>query len=99
MDETGPKSWSVMVFDRRSVEPSGSANMDLVASFEAYTGEMFQVEVFWVVMSCSVTVGHQRFRYPCCLHIQGEETLVPNHNTTRRYNPKQFDMMVLVYFN
>jgi hypothetical protein len=36
-----------------------------VASFE-------QVEVFWVVMQCSVLVGYQHFRGPCCLHLQGE---------------------------
>jgi hypothetical protein len=27
--------------------------------------------VFWVVTSCSVVVGHQRFRGPYCLHLQG----------------------------
>jgi hypothetical protein len=30
---------------------------------------MFQIEVFWVVMFCSIVVGYQG---PCCLHIQGE---------------------------
>jgi hypothetical protein len=33
---------------------------------------LFQVEVFWVVTPCSVLVGYQRFRVPCCLHLQGE---------------------------
>jgi hypothetical protein len=28
----------------------------------------FQIEVFWVVTPCSVVVGYQRFRGPCCLH-------------------------------
>jgi len=32
---------------------------------------MFQVQVFWVVMLCSV-VGYQHFRGPCCFHLQGE---------------------------
>jgi hypothetical protein len=32
----------------------------------------FQVEVFWVVMLCSVVVEYQHFRGPCCLHLQGE---------------------------
>jgi hypothetical protein len=31
-----------------------------------------KVEVVWVVTLCSVTVGHQRFRSPCCLHLQVE---------------------------
>jgi len=31
-----------------------------------------QVEVFWVVTPCSVVVRYQRFRGPCCLHLQGE---------------------------
>jgi hypothetical protein len=31
-----------------------------------------QVEVFWVVMPCSVAVGHQNMRGPCCLHLKGE---------------------------
>jgi hypothetical protein len=40
--------------------------------FEAFTVVMFKVEVFWVVMPCSVMVGYQHFRGPCCLHVQGE---------------------------
>jgi hypothetical protein len=43
-----------------------------VASFEAFTAVMFQVEVFCVVKPCSVVVGDQRFRGPCCLHLDGE---------------------------
>jgi hypothetical protein len=30
------------------------------------------VEVFWVVMLCSVVVGYQHFGEPCFLHLQGE---------------------------
>jgi len=29
----------------------------------------FQVQVFWVVLPCSIAVGHQRFEGPCCHHI------------------------------
>jgi hypothetical protein len=31
-----------------------------------------QVEFFWVVTQYSVVVGYQRFRGPCCLHLQAE---------------------------
>jgi hypothetical protein len=33
---------------------------------------MFQVKIFWVVLPYSVVVGFQRFKGPCCLHLQGE---------------------------
>jgi len=52
----------------------------------------FQVDVFWVVMSCSVAVGYQRFGGLCCLHLQGEETLVSYRNTARRHNPEDLDL-------
>jgi hypothetical protein len=42
------------------------------ASFEAFTAVMFQVTVFWVVATCSVMLGYQHFRGPCCPHLQGE---------------------------
>jgi hypothetical protein len=34
---------------------------------------MFQVEVFCVMMVCSVVVGYQNSRGPSCLHLQGEK--------------------------
>jgi len=37
----------------------------------------FQVEVFWVVMPCTVVVGYQRFGRPWCLHLQSG--IVPRH--------------------
>jgi hypothetical protein len=43
------------------------------ASLEAFSVVMFQVEVFWGVTQCSVVVGYQRFRGPCCLH----PTIIP----------------------
>jgi len=45
-------------------------------------------------MPCSIVVGYQRFGGPCCLHLQGEvtsETLVSQHNTTRRHHPEDHD--------
>jgi len=31
-----------------------------------------QVEVIWVVMLCSVSVGYEHIGGPCCLHLKGE---------------------------
>jgi len=31
-----------------------------------------QVQVFWVVKTCSVVVGYQYFGGPSCCHLQGE---------------------------
>jgi hypothetical protein len=45
---------------------------------------MFQVEVFWFVTPCSVVVGYQRFRGPCCLHLQG-------------HNPEDLDFFPFCY--
>jgi hypothetical protein len=36
---------------------------------------MLHVEVLWVVTQCSVAVGYQRFRGPCCHHLQCEKFL------------------------
>jgi len=33
---------------------------------------IYQVKVFWVVILCSIVVGHKCFKGPCCLHLQGE---------------------------
>jgi len=34
-----------------------------LASFEAYTAVMIEVEAFWVVAPCIVLVGYKRFRH------------------------------------
>jgi len=36
-----------------------------------YAGNLFHVDIFWVVTSCSV-VGYQCFRGPSCLHLKAE---------------------------
>jgi len=41
-------------------------------SLEAFTAVIFQVTVFWDITPCSVVVGYQCFRGPCCLQPQGE---------------------------
>jgi hypothetical protein len=43
-----------------------------LSSFEVGTTVAFQVEVLRVVTLCGVVVGYQRFRGPCCLHLEGE---------------------------
>jgi hypothetical protein len=57
-----------------------------------FTAVKIQVEVFWVVTPCSVVVGYQCFRGPCCLHLhftikmeaaRSSETMVSYHNTTQ----------------
>jgi len=61
---------------------------------------MFQVDILWVVTPCSFVVGYQRFRGPCCLHLQGEvkmeaawtsETLISHRNITRRHKAEDLD--------
>jgi hypothetical protein len=37
--------------------------------FEAFTAVKIQVEVFWVMSPCSVMIGYQLLRGPCCLHV------------------------------
>jgi hypothetical protein len=43
----------------------------LCTRFEVFTAVKIQVQVFWVVTPCNDVVGYQRFRNPCCLHLQG----------------------------
>jgi hypothetical protein len=45
---------------------------NFITSFECFTAVIFQFEVICIVTSCSVVVGYQRFRGPCCLHLQGK---------------------------
>jgi hypothetical protein len=35
-----------------------------------------KMAVFWVVAPCSLVEVYQRFRGPCCLHYQGDESLI-----------------------
>jgi hypothetical protein len=49
--------------------------------FEVLTAVSTKMAVFWVVAPWSLVEVYQRFRGPCYLHHQGDET-------TRRYNPE-----------
>jgi len=42
------------------------------ARFEVFTAVKIQVQVFWVVMPCSVAVRYRCFGGPCCFHLGGE---------------------------
>jgi hypothetical protein len=64
------------------------AKRRIFARFEGFAAVKIQVEVFWVLTPCVVMVGYQRFRGPCCLHLQGQEILASYHNTTWRHNPE-----------
>jgi hypothetical protein len=35
-----------------------------------------KMAVFWVVVPCSLVEVYQCFRGPCCLHHQGDESLI-----------------------
>jgi hypothetical protein len=46
-----------------------------------------KMAVFWVAAPCSLEEVYQCFRGPCCLHHQGDESLVNFYQTTQRNNP------------
>jgi hypothetical protein len=50
--------------------------------------------VFWVAEPCSLVEVYQRFRGSCCLHHQGDETLVNVYQTARRYNPEDSHLRI-----
>jgi hypothetical protein len=43
--------------------------------------------VFWVVAPCSLVEVYQRFRGPCCLHHQGDLTILASISFSRRTAP------------
>jgi hypothetical protein len=60
--------------------------------FEVLTAVSMKIAVFWVVAPCSLVEVYQRFRGPCCLHQQGDESL---YQTTRRYMTAIFPFFLL----
>jgi hypothetical protein len=55
VDGTGSESSQLMGFGISGIEPSGSVTRELIS----YHCARNQVEVSWVVISCSVVVGYQ----------------------------------------
>jgi hypothetical protein len=49
----------------------GKSERNKMETSEVFTAVMIEVSVFWVVTPCSVVVGYQSYRGPCCLHPQG----------------------------
>jgi hypothetical protein len=45
-----------------------TGNENLNESFELLTVMKIQIEVFWVVITCSVVVGYHRFGGSCWFH-------------------------------
>jgi hypothetical protein len=69
--------------------------------FEVLTAVSTKMAVFWIVPPCRLVEVYQRFGGLCCLHHQGDETLVNFYQTTRRYNPEDSNLQSLknhVYF-
>jgi hypothetical protein len=49
--------------------------------FEVLTAVSMKMAVFWVVAQCSLVEVYQRFRGPCSLHHQGDESLMITHRS------------------
>jgi len=66
--------------------------------YEVFTVVKIQVKVFWVVMPCSVVVGQENFREPCCIHLHSEmeaasySETVSYHSTTWHHNPEYLNL-------
>jgi hypothetical protein len=76
-------------------------NSTQLANFEAFTAVMFQVEIFWVVMPCSVVViYHAASIFRVKLEVAWTSlSFVSCHSTTWRQNPKHLDIGCTIYSN
>jgi len=51
-----------------------------------------EVDVFWVVTLCSIVVGYQSFKGPCCLHLHGGEWPASPPAEKRAPHPQTFSV-------
>jgi hypothetical protein len=66
--------WQV-VLSLRCTENYKLCNRPIKKSdFEVLTAASMKIAVFWVVAPCSLVEVYQRFRGPCCLHHQDDDT-------------------------
>jgi hypothetical protein len=63
-------------------------NMFWRVGVEILTAVSTKMVVFWVAAPCSLVEVYQRFRGPCCLHQQGDDS-------SRHYNPEDSHLHVL----
>jgi hypothetical protein len=47
-----------------------------------------KMAVLWVLTLCSLADVYHHFRGTCCLHHQGDKTMVNFYQTTQHYNPQ-----------
>jgi hypothetical protein len=63
---------------------------------EVVTAVSTKMTVFWVVAPCSLVEVYRRFRGPCCLHHQGDDSSLVNfYQTTRRYNSEDSHLITI----
>jgi hypothetical protein len=69
-----------------------------------------KMAIFWVVAPCSLVEVYRRFRGPCCLHHQGDESHFYQNtwrynsedghlHTRRRENLKSYLLNIMFVFN
>jgi hypothetical protein len=67
--------------------------------FQVHTVVSMKMAVLWVVALCCLVDVNMHFRGICCLHHQGDETLMPNIIwALRRYIP-HFNVIILLIYD
>jgi hypothetical protein len=58
-------AWAFISITAPCLRKWSNTKIGPLLKFEIFTAVKIQIEVFWVVMTCSFVVGHQRFRGQC----------------------------------